>query len=190
MIRFKKEKPILERCKRSDNQAFKQLYDLYVKAMYNISLRIVNNKEEAEDILQNSFSKAFKQIQQFENEKAFAGWLKRVVINNSIDVIRKHRESFLSIDDIQIENPIEDELENEISFSIESIQACMQELPDGYRVVFTLYLFENMTHKEIGTSLNISEGTSKSQFNRAKKRLIQLLYEKQAEQSIFGKSAV
>src|ERR1043165_7822957 len=88
---------LISRCKSGDRQAFKKLYDLYSKAMYNISIRIVNNSDEAEDILQESFLKAVQDMSRFESEAAFGGWLKRVVINRSIDQVRRRKPSFVSI---------------------------------------------------------------------------------------------
>lgn len=158
-----------------DNSAFRKLYDLYVNAMYNISYRIVNNKDEAEDVLQESFLKAFQSIRKFDNGNSFGGWLKKVVINSSIDQVRKRRISFVPIDDVTHNLEIEEE---NMRFDAETLRACIQELPDNYRVVLTLFLFEDQSHKEIATLLNISEGTSKSHFHRAKKKLLTLLNEK------------
>lgn len=163
-------------CKKGDTKAYKVLYDLYAKAMLNISARIVGNLAGAEDVLQESFLKAFQNIQKFENEAAFGSWLKRVVINSSIDVIRKRKESFISLDKIDlVENEAEEE---EMAYDIATVKDCMLQLPDGYRVVLTLYLFENYSHKDIAVALKISEGTSKSQYNRAKKKLIQSIQNK------------
>src|SRR6218665_2834949 len=92
-----------------DNSAFRALYDLYVQAMYSISYRIVNNRDEAEDVLQESFLKAFQGIKKFDNANAFGGWLKKVVINSSIDLVRKRRISFVPIDDATHNLEIEEE---------------------------------------------------------------------------------
>lgn len=172
---------LVHRCKKGDNRAFKELYGLYAKAMFNISLRIVNNTDDANDILQEAFTKAFQSIEKFENQAAFGGWLKRVVINQSIDAIRRDKVNFTSIDNLsntEEENEIEI-LEENVEYDVESIRESMQELADGYRIVLTLYLFEEYSHKEIGAMLNISEGTSKSQYNRAKKKIVQLIQQKQ-----------
>lgn len=171
---------LVSRCKKGDNKAYKELYGLYAKAMYNISLRIVNNVDDANDILQEAFIKAFQSIEKFENQAAFGGWLKRVVINQSIDVVRTKKVNLTSIDNLsnaEEEDEIE-ALEENIVYDVESIRESMQELADGYRIVLTLYLFEEYSHKEIGAMLNISEGTSKSQYNRAKKKIVQLIHQK------------
>ncbi|HEY0030511.1 MAG TPA: RNA polymerase sigma factor [Bacteroidia bacterium] len=167
---------LLARCKKGDNKAYKELYHLYAKAMLNISIRIVNNLEKAEDVLQESFLKVFQNIEKFEQEAAFAGWLKRVVINSSIDLVRKEKHNFISLDNTDYIEPNEEE-EEEIVYDVGQVKKCIQLLPDGYRVVLTLYLFEDYSHREIASTLNITEGTSKSQYNRAKKKLIELLKE-------------
>ncbi len=168
---------LVNRCKKGDNKAYKELYGLYAKAMFNISLRIVNSTDDANDVLQEAFIKAFQSIQKFDNQAAFGGWLKRVVVNQSIDVIRKKKENFISVD--QVGNLEEDEVEfEEIVYDVESVRESMLELADGYRIILTLYLFEDYSHKDIASMLNISEGTSKSQYNRAKKKIIQLIQQK------------
>jgi RNA polymerase sigma factor (sigma-70 family) len=172
---------LISQCKSGGNKAFKELYLRFAKTMLNICMRIVNNESEAEDILQESFLKAFQNISQFENEASFGSWLKRVVINHSIDTIRKKKNiTFVSLDHT-LEHPENDEsgeTGEEVFYEIGSVRDCIQELPDGYRIVITLYLFEEYSHKEIAALLNISEGTSKSQYNRAKKKLVKLIKEK------------
>lgn len=167
---------LLERCRNKEPKAYKELYELYAKAMFSISMRIVNNRDEAEDILQESFLKAFKDMSRFPNRAAFGSWIKRVVINLSLDVVRKQKLNFLSLDDADhIEN---DESAEEILYDAAMISECIQELPQGYRVIITLFLIEEYSHKEIAEMLKISESTSKSQYNRAKKKLISLVQQK------------
>jgi RNA polymerase sigma-70 factor (ECF subfamily) len=140
-------------------------------------MRILNNRDEAEDVLQESFLTAFQTIQIFETQAAFGSWLKRVVINKSIDLIRKQKQQVISLDDMieVIPNEQESEVENQMDYDIETVKEGIQKLPDGYRIVLTLYLFEDYSHKDIAAVLNISEGTSKSQYNRAKKKLIEFI---------------
>lgn len=167
---------LLERCKKKEGNAYKELYEQYAKAMFSISMRIVNNRDEAEDILQESFLKAFKDMARFDNRAAFGSWMKRVVINHSLDVVRKQKLNFISIDDADdIET---EESEEQISYDAASIAECINQLPQGYRVILTLFLLEEYSHKEIAEMLNISEGTSKSQYNRARKKLATLITKK------------
>jgi RNA polymerase sigma factor (sigma-70 family) len=165
---------IIERCKNGDRSAFQELYNLYAKAMFNISLRILNNRNEAEEILQDSFLKVFAKIDSYDKTYAFGAWLKRIVINGSLDVLKKRKVNFVSLDEAHYSHE-EDSEEDESLYEIEMLKRCIAELPDGFRAVLTLFVFEEQSHKEIAALLNISEGTSKSQYNRAKKKLIELV---------------
>lgn len=167
---------LIDRCKKKEGNAYKELYNLYSKAMFNISMRIINKRDEAEDILQESFLKAFRDMSRFENSAAFGGWLRRVVINHSLDVVKKQKLNFVLFDDTDYIDP--EESEEEISYDAATITECVRELPQGYRVILTLFLFEEYSHKEIAKMLNISEGTSKSQYNRARKKLTKLIKQK------------
>ncbi len=164
---------IIVRCQRGEKRAFQELYNLYAKAMFNISLRIVNNAEEAEEVLQDSFLKAFEKIASYDQSYAFGSWLKRIVINASLDVLRKRKVVLVSLDDVHIAQ--EEDEDEEVDYDIATIKKRISELPDGYRTILSLYLFEDHTHKEIAEMLGISEGTSKSQYNRAKKKLLELV---------------
>ena len=161
-------------CKKGDRKAQFELYKLYANAMYNVALRIVNDDAEAEDVLQEAFLDAFKRIADFRQETTFGLWLKQIVINRSINYLRKRKAEFLSLDDVDIadEPEVEDE---EKQFKVDAIKAAINELPDGYRLVLTLYLFEGYDHEEIAHILKITENTSRSQYMRAKKKLNSLL---------------
>ncbi len=172
---------LVEEGRKGKESAYKELYNLYVKAMYNISLRITNNSMESEDIVQESFLSAFKNLDQLKEEKLFGSWLKRIVINKSIDCVNKRKEKFVSIDKISEVEIVEEEIseeENDIDYDIASVNRAVQLLPDGFRTVLTLYLFEDYSHKEIAVTLGISESTSKTQYLRAKKKLVSLLQNK------------
>lgn len=159
-----------------DVRAQYQLYSLYNKAMYNICLRMVNRVEEAEDMLQESFTYAFKRLHTFRFESSFGAWLKRIVVNTCINHLKKKKVDLVS-DEGQKETPDEQEHrdEDETKLKVESIMRAMKELPEGYRVVFSLYLLEGYDHKEISEILDISESTSKSQLLRAKRKLQEIL---------------
>lgn len=163
---------IIERCQKGERRAFQELYNLYAKAMFNISVRILNNSDEAEEVLQDSFLKAFEKINTYDRKYSFGVWLKRIVINRSLDVLKKRKLNFVSIDDADFR---EEDQENESIYDVDVLKKCITELPDGYRTILTLFVFEECSHKEIATLLGISEGTSKSQYNRAKKKLIELV---------------
>jgi RNA polymerase sigma factor (sigma-70 family) len=164
---------IIERCQTGQEKAFYELYALYAKAMLNVSLRILNDTAEAEDVLQESFVKVFQNIGDYDPNYSFGSWLKKIVINRSLDVLRKRKVILVPLDAEQ--HIQEEENDEEIVYEVETIKKCMAQLPDGYRTILSLYLFEDHTHKEIGELLGIHEGTSKSQYNRAKKKLIELV---------------
>jgi len=168
---------IIDRCKSGEQKAQFQIYKLYYKAMYNSCLRIVNNSLEAEDIMQESFLKAFEKIYSYKGEVSFGAWLKRIVINHSLDELRKRKIDFDSIEESVYE--IKEEENSDIDFNnemkAEEIRDQINNLPDGYRIALSLYLIEGYDHDEISKILNITSSTSRSQCARAKKKLIERL---------------
>lgn len=142
--------------------------------MYNVAIRMTNNKSLAEDVLQDSFIKAFSEIFKLKNEKAFGGWLKRIVINRCIDVSRKERMIFTDIETLNHQyNKIEDEIDG--NFNPEQVHQLIKRLPDGAREVLILRVLEGYKHAEIGEKLGISESTAKTQFFRAKLLLSKMI---------------
>ncbi len=144
--------------------------------MYNVGYRIVNNVEEAEDVLQDAFISAFNNLESYRGDSTFGAWLKRIVINKAINYVNKRKPERLPEDehfDVKEEEEV-DVLEG-FPFTVEKVRVAIEALPDGYRSVLSLYLLEGYDHGEIAEILGITESTSKSQFNRAKKKLKELL---------------
>lgn len=169
---------IIVRCKRGDRKAQYEIYKLYAKAMYNVCLRITGDTLEAEDVLQEAFLIAFEKIATYRNEAAFGAWLKKIVVNAALNQVRKRRFQFADIDsneDYEDESPHEAIVTEEMSYQAEQIRKAIAQLPDGFRIVFSLYLLEGYDHQEIAEILGISVSTSKSQYNRAKKKLQEIL---------------
>lgn len=165
---------LVDRCKNGDQRAFEELYKMYSKAMYNVALRITNHAEAAQEVLQDAFLKAFENINHFDKKFSFGVWIKRIVINRSLDILKKNKQYLLQLNDDNI--PEEEVIEeNEPIYDVDIIKKCILNLPDGYRTILSLILFEDYSHKEVSSLLGISEGTSKSQYNRAKKKLIELI---------------
>lgn len=165
-----------------DQKAQFQLYKLYYKAMYNTSLRIVNDTMEAEDIMQEAFLSAFDKIESYERQVSFGAWLKRIVINKSLDHIKKRSLDLYSIDEISLDIPDEKEETGDLDamrFKIEEIRNAITRLPEKYRIVISLYLIEGYDHDEIAEILDINSSTSRSQLVRAKQKLIHILSEEQ-----------
>lgn len=165
---------IVEACKQGDRQAQFELYRLYGKAMYNVCLRMVKNETDAEDLLQNSFVDIFTKLDSFRFQSSIGAWIKRIVINNCINYLKKRR---LPLEELDVERHDHLPLPNEplTGLSVELVKAAMMDLPDGYRVVFSLYMLEGYDHKEIGDILGITEATSKSQYSRARRKLHEIL---------------
>ncbi len=169
---------VVDRCKHGDRHAQNQFYNLYSKAMYNIAYRITNNELDAEDVLQDSFVNAFKNISSYRGTASIGAWLKRIVINNSLTAVRKRKVAFSPVEDYdELADSSEPENDEMLYLNVDRIRNAIQLLPDGYRVVFSLYLMEGYDHKEIASILNITESTSKSQYNRSKKKLQKILRE-------------
>lgn len=137
--------------------------------MYNVSVRIVKDKDEAQDILQDAFVDAFTKISQFKGEGTFGGWLKRIVINKSLNHMKR---SSRMVEVSEADAIVEDEPDDaQIEYNLEHVKHALDNLSDGYRVVFTLFALEGLSHKAIAEELGISESTSKSQYVRARKRI-------------------
>lgn len=168
---------LVERCKRGDSRAFEAIYQKYAKAMYNTSLRIVSHTGDAEDVMQEAFTDAFRSLEDFHYKSTFGAWLKRIVINKSINQLRKRKMDLIDIDKTQIGNVAEEDGpdEKELELKVEDIKKAVAHLPNGYRTVLTLYLFEGYDQEEIAEILGVSHATVRTQYMRAKKKLLQYI---------------
>ncbi|WP_305953221.1 RNA polymerase sigma factor [Emticicia oligotrophica] len=172
---------MVERCKRGESKAQYELYKHYSKAMFSICMRILNHVGEAEDVLQESFIDAFAKIGDFRQESTFGIWLKQIVVNKAINQLRARKVQFVDIEEFGgDEYDIADAQtgyvdEEDTKFEVERIKRSMEHLPEGFRVVLSLYLFEGYDHEEIGKILGITESTSRTQYMRAKKRLLDIM---------------
>jgi RNA polymerase sigma-70 factor (ECF subfamily) len=167
---------LVEACKRGDQKAQFELYRLYNAAMYNTTLRIVGDSDDAEDVMQEAFLKAFEKLDSYMGAVSFGAWLKRIVINKALDFLRLKKEQ-LSLEDAgevgeMVDEPVDT---GEVEYRTEAIKKAIYDLPEGYRVVLSLILLEGYDHEEVSAILNISNATSRTQYHRAKKRLIELL---------------
>ncbi|MBK7410322.1 MAG: RNA polymerase sigma factor [Saprospirales bacterium] len=167
---------IVERCKRGERQAQFELYRLYSQAMYNVCLRMIRNEPDAEDLLQNSFIDVFSNLESFRFESSIGAWIKRIVVNNCINFLKKRRLAFSELNENLTHVPDVTPEPTEYPLSVDTVHHAINQLPDGYRVVFSLYLLEGYDHQEIGEILGITEATSKSQYSRARKKLKEILH--------------
>jgi RNA polymerase sigma-70 factor (ECF subfamily) len=167
----------IERCRKGDTKAQFEIYKLYYKPMYNICLRLVGNEIEAEDVMQEAFLKAFTKIDTYEGKVSFGAWLKKIVINRSLDELKKRKVKFVELNEkIPDEEPVS---LNISELQMDKLKNTIQRLPDGYRVVLSLYLLEGYDHEEISQILGISNANSRSQFLRAKLKLREMLHKEE-----------
>ncbi len=163
---------IIDECRKGSTRAQFILYNQYSKAMYNLAYRILNNREDAEDILQEVFVECFRNIDSFRFESTFGAWLKKITVNKCINQIKKKKIDLTLCETLP---PVIYEEDEEVLYDTEKIFKGIETLPDGYRIILTLYLLEGYDHSEISQILGISESTSKSQYSRAKEKLRNLL---------------
>ncbi|SIS69451.1 RNA polymerase sigma-70 factor, ECF subfamily [Zobellia uliginosa] len=173
-IRFT-HRSLVESSKSGDRNSQYQLYELYVDAMYNIGMRFLGVKEDAEDIVQDSFVDAFKNLHKFKYESTFGAWLKRIVINKSINHLKVKRLPVTAIDDHEYHLTEEENNEAVEAVDIQKVKKAIDILPLGYKQIINLYLLEGYDHMEIAEVLGISISTSKSQYHRAKKKLVEII---------------
>ncbi len=165
-------------CQQGKRKAYSKLFDLYAPVMLGVCMRYCKNRIDAEDVMQDGFIKVFSQIHKFRFEGSFEGWMKRIMINAAIDNYQTNlKRAFLEdhADTMQDKGLADynddDDLPEEHRIPHSKLMEMIQELPDGYRMVFNLYAIENYNHREIGSLLGVSENTSKTQLLKARKVL-------------------
>jgi RNA polymerase sigma-70 factor (ECF subfamily) len=168
------EQELIDGCLKGDRRAQKSLYEKYASKMFGVSRRYVKTIENAEEVIVEAFCKVFQKIDLYTGQGSFEGWIRKVVVNESLMFIRKNYRfnEHLDINDVPVQAvniTIEDEL------SANEILGLLDQLPTGYRTVFNLYVLEGLKHKEIAEMLEISINTSKSQLILAKKRMKELV---------------
>lgn len=171
------ETELIEGCKMGHRQAQKLLYDQFSGKMYALCCRYIKDRMEAEDVMVGAFTKIFERIDQFKYEGSFEGWIRRVMVNESLTYLRKNKSMYLETD-IEAADREPDYAKLDSQLEAEDLLKLIGELPGGYRIVFNLYALDGYSHKEIADQLGISENTSKSQLSRARtflqKRLIEM----------------
>ena len=164
---------IIDQCRKGSRKAQFQLYKLYYRPMFSICMRLINNAAEAEDVMQEAFLNAFTKIGDYKGEVSFGAWLKKIVINRSLDYLKKRKVKFEEINEKTNQLP-DYQLEiKEVNMDV--VKGAIQKLPDGYRVVLSLFLIEGYDHEEISEILGISNSNSRTQYLRAKNKLRELL---------------
>jgi RNA polymerase sigma-70 factor (ECF subfamily) len=162
---------LIARCRAGDRDAHYRIYKLYSRSMYNVSFRITGREEDAEDALQEAFISAFKNLGSYRHDATFGAWLKRIVVNKSINVLKKRKHELMPEDEHWDVAEQDTHIDYREEMTIGRVKQAIEELPDGYRTVLSLYLLEGYDHQEIAEIMGITESTSKSQLNRAKAKL-------------------
>lgn len=165
---------LVDRCREGQRDAQFELYRLYSRAMYNTALRMVQNPHDAEDVLQSIFVEVFTKLDSFRHESSIGAWMKRITVNKCINFLKTRRLAFSELG-AGADRTDDPEPEPESPYTVERINRAISELPDGYRVVFSLYAVEGYDHEEIAQILGVTEATSKSQYSRAKAKLREML---------------
>lgn len=162
------DQELITACLRNSRQAQEQLYRKYAKTIFHVCLTYCPDRDEAKDILQDAFIKAFRNLGKFTIGNSFEGWLRRIAVNTALDHLRKSKKwSFIAIDPA-VHEPEDAAEVPAFPYNSREVLRLIGELPPGARTVFNLYALDELSHKEIASRLNISEGTSKSQYNRAR----------------------
>lgn len=166
---------------KGEKAAFDKIYAAFSASMFGVCLRYARCRDDAQDMLQESFIKLYNSRESINIEMPIAPWLKTITIRTALNYIKKNYSDILVENELKFDEAMI-EVENEVDKQelMEKLIKILQQLPDGYRTVFNLYTIDNLTHKEIAEYLSISEGTSKSQYFKAKKMIQELLaFEKQ-----------
>ena len=158
---------LIQKCKEQDIQAQESLYNKYSGILFAVCLRYSPNYEEAQDNLQDAFLTIFKNIEQFKGKGSFEGWIKRITVNTVLQKYRKQRVYNLT-NEGQVPEEIDDEPIEDEKIPLDYLLQIIQELPDRYRLVFTMYVLDGYSHQEIATMMNITTGTTKSNLARAR----------------------
>ncbi|MFY0599975.1 MAG: RNA polymerase sigma factor [Cyclobacteriaceae bacterium] len=167
---YSSERELLIECRKGKQKAQKELYLLFAPKMLGVCVRYIYDKAEAEHVMIGGMVKVFEKLEQFSGEGSFEGWMRRIMVNESLMYLRKNKSMSLEVEveEAQME-PDYESLSNQLE--VDDLMKLIAELPIGYRTVFNLYAIEGYSHKEISETLNINENTSKSQLSRARKLL-------------------
>lgn len=169
---------IIEKCKQNNRKAQLQLYNQYCDGMYIVAKRFLKDAADAEDVVQEAFIKAFTKLHQYKAEVTFGAWLKRIVVNKSIDFLKSNKQQWVDLDEVHlkvIDTENDDKWLVDDAITIDDVKDAINKLPEKYEYVVMLYLIEGYDHQEISEILNISEVASRTQLSRGKVKLQELL---------------
>jgi len=172
---------IIEKCKQNNRKAQMQLYNQYCHGMYVVAMRFLKDANDAEDIVQEAFIKAFAKLNQYKAEVTFGAWLKRIVINKSINFLKSKKQQLVELNEVHlkvIDTTNNDKWLVDDAITLDEIKEAIDKLPEKYKYVVMLYLIEGYNHQEVSEILNITEAASRTQLSRGKTKLQELLIHK------------
>lgn len=174
IFQLNSEYQLLKQCHNGDTKAQMTLYKKYSRSMYQVSRNIIKDDMRAEEAMQDAFLSAFEKLGEFQGEVTFGAWLKKIVVNKSLDYLKKDKlyDKTESTDNLRL---VEPEEELDLSEKIEAVKKAMNELPENYRIILSLYYLEGYDHEEISEILDMSYANSRTMLNRAKNKLLTLL---------------
>jgi len=169
---------IIEQCKQNNRKAQLQLYNQYCDGMYIVAKRFLKDTQDAEDVVQEAFIKAFSKLDQFKAEVTFGAWLKRIVVNKCIDYLKSEKQRLVDLEEVHlkvVDTAHDDKWLVDDAITLQDVKQAIDDLPDKYQYVLMLYLIEGYDHQEISEILNITEVASRTQLSRGKVKLQELL---------------
>lgn len=173
------EDVLIALCRAGNDTGYTELYNRYAKRVYNSICRFISHTGEAEDILQESFYLAFENISRLKKSDSFGSWVNRIAVNQSISFLRKKKinlaDLYMDIPDTEVYDVKDDQL---FDCRVDDVRNAIEQLPEGYRTIISLYLFEDISQEEISKMLGVSYTTVRTQYHRAKKKVMQLLKDK------------
>jgi RNA polymerase sigma factor (sigma-70 family) len=166
---YKNEATLIKKAAENNREAQQTLFEMHAPKMLSVCRYYIADLQYAEDVMLNGFFKVFTHLESFKNEGSFEGWIRRIMVRESISFLRTQKQIEFSVEEIKYENDYDDSINTNIE--VAEIQKLIDELPEGYKIVFVMYAIEGYKHHEIASMLNITEGTSKSQLFKARKLL-------------------
>ncbi len=173
------EDELIDKCLRGDHRAQKALFDKFSGKMMSVCMRYAAEREQAEDVLQDGFVKIFGHLSKFKREGSFEGWIRRTMVNTSLDSLRKKRAVTIDTDISEAEYLAGTDEKSLGKLRLEELMKLIHEMPTGYRTVFNMYAIEGYSHREIADELGITESTSKTQFRKARTYLMNIIGERE-----------
>tara|TARA_B100000427_G_scaffold314300_1_gene307330 strand:- start:1889 stop:2455 length:567 start_codon:yes stop_codon:yes gene_type:complete len=177
----------IDGCRQGDSKSQRWIFERYYRVMFGVCMRYVSDKDAVQDVVQEGFLKVFTNIEGYTSKGSFEGWMRRIMVNTSIDAIRRRKATGLvlgdekSFEDVVDEGEEYDVDDDEYNFTVKDVQEAMSQLTPMYRAVFNLYVFDSMTHQEIAIKLGINVGTSKSNLAKARRNLRKILTKKKTD---------